>query len=87
MVQAQDGGEDSAGRSKLTLMPIKDVVTRAIGMTKLTFRELESKGWIQQVPPWEEIQSLGESMEPENPSHGESYQRLKAGKIRFKDLL
>lgn len=47
MVQGMDGGEDSAGRQRMKLMPPEEVVDRAVAVAELAFARLREKGWIQ----------------------------------------
>jgi hypothetical protein len=51
MVQAHTDGEDSAGRAKLALMPVHEVVGRACEMADLAWREFERLGWVVPIPP------------------------------------
>lgn len=51
MVTGYLAGEDTAGRSKLELMPVQEVVTRAAMMTELAMQVIEQKGWFQEVNP------------------------------------
>lgn len=48
MVQGIDGGEDSAGRARLSLMPIDDVISRAVHMADGIVSALEEAGWIRE---------------------------------------
>ena len=50
MVAATPDGEDSAGRAKLGNLPIEEMVTRAANVAERSFKELESRGWLIQIP-------------------------------------
>lgn len=58
MVQAQDAGEDSAGRAKVSLMPVDETVKRAIEMVDCAFTEMEKRDWIFHLPEFAEIQAM-----------------------------
>lgn len=68
MVQGVDGGEDSAGRAKLDLMPVKETVDRAVEMVETAFEALEEKDWIAHAPEWAELQGMAET-EPEDAEY------------------
>jgi hypothetical protein len=50
LVSAKDDGEDTAGRHKLTLMPVSEVVERAIEMADQAITEMEKRGWFINLP-------------------------------------
>jgi len=54
MVAGADGGEDSAGRSRLELMPPEDVVGRAREMTDLAFKTIQENEWTIRTPSYDE---------------------------------
>ncbi len=49
MVQGKSGAEDSAGRAKIELMPVVDVVSRAFEMAALTVSRLQSEGHLRDL--------------------------------------
>jgi hypothetical protein len=55
MVQCQSGGEDSAGRHKLELMPVDDVVERGIEIAELAFQRFRTLKWLDPVPTLAEL--------------------------------
>ncbi len=50
MVAATPDGEDSAGRAKLGHLPIEEMVVRAAEVAERLFKELETRGWLIQIP-------------------------------------
>ena len=54
MVAGKPDGEDSAGRAKLALMPVEEVVTRAVEAADLAVNEMKKRGWFLEIPPQEE---------------------------------
>lgn len=71
MVQgASDGTEDSAGRAKLVLMPVEEVVNRAASMAEQIVAELERREWISPSVPFEEYAKLTSIYERARYSYG-----------------
>lgn len=60
MITGIEDGEDSAGRAKLRSATVKEVVDRATEAAATAFEEFERRGWIIDVPPYEEIERLAE---------------------------
>ncbi len=50
MVAAKPDGEDSAGRQRLTLLSVPEVVERACSMAETALAEFEKRGWMLTVP-------------------------------------
>ena len=50
MVTGVPDGEDSAGRAKLKVMPVDELVQRACETAEKAFTEFEKRGWILEVP-------------------------------------
>jgi len=50
MVAEVPDGEDSAGRFKLKLMPVDELVQRACETADKAFREFEKRGWTLEIP-------------------------------------
>jgi hypothetical protein len=48
MVQGATGQEDSAGRATIALMPVEDVIDRAVNIADGLVAKLEGLGWIRQ---------------------------------------
>lgn len=47
-------GEDQQGRARYDVMPVEDVVARAIGIARLFVAEADALGWLQPSEPVEE---------------------------------
>ena len=60
MVAAREDGEDSTGRSRITLLSPGELVERACHTTELMFDEFESRGWLTIAPTTKEIKTFGE---------------------------
>ena len=58
MVSGKDGGEDSSGRSKLTLMSTEEVVDRAAESTISAFSKIDSLGWFDRLPSIEDATDI-----------------------------
>lgn len=56
MVQGEPDGEDSAGRSKLGLMPVKKVVSRACDIAGTAMDEFRKRGWLVGIPSLDELE-------------------------------
>lgn len=63
MVQGQAGGEDSAGRAKIDLMPIGETVERACDIAALAFSEFKGRGWLMDIPTLDGLEAEMEEME------------------------
>jgi len=50
LVAGEPDGEDSAGRSKLNLMPVKQLVERACETADIAFKEFKERKWILDLP-------------------------------------
>ncbi len=50
MVAAIDNGEDTAGRAKLGLMPIGELIDRAFECADAAYQEIEKRGWSMEIP-------------------------------------
>ena len=61
MVSAEDGGEDSAGRSKMAPLDPKEIVSRAVRTADLLMNELEYRGWMLKAPHPDELTLDGET--------------------------
>ena len=55
MVQGVDGGEDSAGRSKINLATVEETVSRAVHMVDMAFVAMREKGWVIDSPSYSQI--------------------------------
>jgi hypothetical protein len=51
MVTAVPDGEDSAGRQKHKLLTPRELALRACDCAAELFKEIESRGWVFDVPP------------------------------------
>lgn len=58
LVAATDGGEDSAGRAKLTLLPVGALVERACDTAEQTFEALAERGHLIELPSWERMREM-----------------------------
>jgi hypothetical protein len=58
LVAAQEDGEDSAGRQKVRLSSIKDVVDRAANTAALAIKEFSDRGWMVDVPSYDDVTKL-----------------------------
>ena len=54
MVMGKPDGEDSAGRAKITIMPVDEVVARSIAAADGLVDEMQKLGWFLEIPPLEE---------------------------------
>lgn len=54
LIVGKDSREDSAGRSITDCMPVSEVVQRACDLASGLLSELESRGWIEPIPPFDE---------------------------------
>ena len=62
LVMGEPDGEDSAGRQRLRLMSVENVVERACAMASLLWEEFERRGWLLEVPipkEPEDLENLG----------------------------
>ncbi len=50
MVAGIDNGEDSAGRAKISLMPIGKLIDRAFECADAAYSEIERRGWSMEIP-------------------------------------
>lgn len=50
MVAGNTNSEDSKGRAKIDLMPVDEVVTRAVETADLLMTEIERRGWMIKAP-------------------------------------
>lgn len=50
MVQGYPDGEDSAGRAKIGLMPVSELVQRACDSAQQLFDEFEKRSWVIELP-------------------------------------
>lgn len=57
LVAADIDGEDSAGRSKLKLQEVEEMVHRAVESVELAFEECKKRGWIVDAPSLDEIKN------------------------------
>ena len=55
IVAAQEDGEDSAGRRALRLQSPDEVARRACEIANCLVNEFETRGWIDNVPSYEDI--------------------------------
>ena len=55
VVAARPDGEDTAGRQKLALLSVDEVVDRAFEMADKAFDRAESLGWLVPVPSLDEL--------------------------------
>ena len=60
MVSATDGGEDSAGRAKLTKLSPNEVVTYATDVSAAAFKKFGEKGWLLKNPDLKKLLSIAE---------------------------
>lgn len=58
MVAAEPDGEDSAGRAKLMLQPVNELVLRAVETVDVAFAAFEEKDWIIKLPSLNELQKM-----------------------------
>lgn len=57
LVAGRPDGEDSAGRSRLGLMPANEIVTRAFDTAEIAWTEAQRRGWMLEVPDWKTVQT------------------------------
>lgn len=57
MVQGKDSGEDSAGRAKIDLMPVENVIERALEIADGAYKAIRAKDWMIAVPTLDELQA------------------------------
>ncbi len=50
MVTGFDNGEDSAGRAKIGLMPVDQLIERAFTIAEAAYAEIERRGWSMEIP-------------------------------------
>lgn len=55
LVAADMDGEDSAGRQKIKMFPVKDTVERAFDLAQEAFRVARSRGLMAQLPDLNEV--------------------------------
>lgn len=58
MVAAEHGGEDTAGRAKLKLQPVNELVLRAVEVVDVAYAAFEEKDWIIKLPTLEELEKM-----------------------------
>lgn len=61
MVAAAPDGEDSAGRSKLHLSTPEELVTRACNTAAAAVAEFERRGWLVDVPSYDELKKMADA--------------------------
>ncbi len=54
MVMGKPGGEDSAGRAKIDIMPVDELVTRACDAAQQAAAAFRVRGWVLELPSFEE---------------------------------
>ena len=57
LISAQDDGEDNAGRQKLRLLSPGEIAKRACDLSAAYYDEIEARGWLIHVPPFEEAEA------------------------------
>ena len=65
MVAAKPDGEDSAGRAKIALSDVGDIVNRACDIAALAFLEFEHRGWLTPCPTVAEMEEILKERENE----------------------
>ena len=50
LVAGGPDGEDSAGRSKIRRLNVREIVSFACDLAEVAFGEFEDKGWLTEVP-------------------------------------
>lgn len=60
LVAAMSDGEDSAGRAKLCESPPGYMVKRVCDTADLLFKEFERRGWMKELPSYEELTKIAE---------------------------
>ena len=55
MVTAADAGEDSGGRQKIKLLPVKETVKRAFDMAEMAYEEMRKRKLFVALPDVETI--------------------------------
>lgn len=66
MVAAMPDGEDSAGRSRVRLATVEEVVCRAFDAAEGLYDEARNRGHILNAPTWEELLIQGEEERKKN---------------------
>lgn len=70
MVQGKDGGEDSAGRSKIGLMPVNETVERACEIADKAFATFRERGWMLDVPSMDDLEDQLQERENKKENRG-----------------
>ena len=70
MVQGQTDGEDSAGRSKLKLMPVDEAVRRACDISDGAYAAFRERGWMLDIPSLNELEEEIEARENKKENGG-----------------
>ena len=65
MIMAVPDGEDSAGRQKLTLMPVGALVKRACDSAQQAITAFRARGWMLELPTFKEAQEIASRKEDE----------------------
>lgn len=73
MVQAKESGEDSAGRAKLSLMPVNETVERACNIAEGAFVTFRKRGWMLDVPSLDEMEEQIEARENRKENGGKKW--------------
>ena len=55
---AKPEGEDSAGRAKLAMLPVDEMVARAFDTAELVYKVAAERGHLLQGPTWDEAQEI-----------------------------
>lgn len=71
MVAGATDEEDSQGRAKITLQPPEKVVERACATAQLLLAELRTRGWMTNVPGYDEMKGIIIKMRAEEAARDE----------------
>jgi hypothetical protein len=58
LVAAMPDGEDSSGRAKLALLPVEEMIERAVGTAETAYRVLAERGHLIEVPEYEKLREM-----------------------------
>lgn len=70
MVQGKPDGEDSAGRSRIRIMPIDEAVQRACDLSEGAYASFRARGWMLDVPSLNELEEQIEAQENKKENGG-----------------
>lgn len=66
VVASEPDGEDSAGRQKLRLLSVTDLVARACDTAEQAFKAFDQRGWLLAIPSYQEMVEAVKNQENKN---------------------